>query len=696
MTKIEPKIFEELKKALSSFDGKYLVGEELNRSKLTDDLRIYDEALLSKLFEVEFIKQHFIKEVAGHKFFQIEQLEEAILYNDYWDTSYTKYENRVGLTSKGKFLQDSQDVVLDFPFKDGVLTASMTKEDSEYGYDDAFLNEVIEKDEIDRLVDKKILTNVKRFGDNSSVSLDNGIVSFDKEKDNLIIKGNNLLALHTLKDMFAGKIKLIYIDPPYNTGSDSFLYNDNFNHSSWLTFMKNRLEIAKELLSIDGIVAIQTDDSEQAYLKVLCDSLFGRNNYLNTVSMKTKSISGASGGGEDKRLKKNVEFLTLYSKDRESSHINSIQTLTPIDEVVEEYRENGVSWKYTPLLLSPGDEEYVGSTVDGSGDEIKIYKCINPVFSSIPKVMREEGITEKEAYNLYGKYAFDSKLPQSSIRPRVMEKYQQLFPGDKNELISIEYVPRTGRNKGKIYKQFYKGDNFRLLAWLRDVSIERDGQLYKADKLGTFWDVVGFMNNVGREGEVEFSNAKKPEQLIQKIIELTTSENDLVLDFFMGSATTQATAMKMNRRFIGIEQMEYINTVSVPRLQKVIEGEQSGISREVDWQGGGSFVYAELFPKNMGYLQDIIHSNTTEELKSVYERMLQGTDTDEPADISFRADLSKIDFAEGFDENKRLLVKLLDKNGLYYNYSEIDDTNVRDLVSDEDYAFNKAFYEGGE
>ena len=160
MAKIEPKIFDELKTALVSFGDKYFVGEELNRSKLTDDLRNYDEALLSKLFEVDFIKQHFIKEVAGQKLFQIEQLEEAVLYNDYWDTSYTKYENRVGLASKGKFLQDSQDVVLDFPFKDGILTASMTKEDNEDGYDDTFLNEVIEKDEIDRWLQKELAKNI--------------------------------------------------------------------------------------------------------------------------------------------------------------------------------------------------------------------------------------------------------------------------------------------------------------------------------------------------------------------------------------------------------------------------------------------------------------------------------------------------------------------------------------------------------
>ena len=689
---IESKIFEELKKSLSSFGSKYFISEDFNRSKISDDLRNYNEALLEKLFQIDFIKQHFIKEVAGQKLFQIEQLEEAILYNNYWDTSYTKYENRIGLSSKGKFLEDSQDVVLDFPFKDGVLTASMTKEDNEDGYDDAFLNEVIEKDEIDRLFDKKIFVNSKRYDKNG----ESVVTEFSEDTDNLIIKGNNLLALHTLIENYTGIIKLIYIDPPYNTGSDSFLYNDNFNHSAWIAFMKNRLEIAKELLSNDGIIAIQTDDSEQSYLKVLCDSIFGRSNYLNTVSMKTKSISGASGGGEDKRLKKNVEFLTIYSKNRTESQINSIQTLRPIDEVVQEYRETGVSWKYTPLLLSPGEEKYIGSTVDGSGAEIKIFKCVNPIISSIPKIMKEKGITEKEAYNQYGKYAFDSKLPQSSIRPRVMEKFKEILYNEKNELISIEYVPRTGRNKGKLYKQFYKGDNFRLLAWLSDVSVEKDGQLYKADKLGTFWDVVGFMNNIGNEGNVEFNNAKKPEQLLQKIIELTTDDDDLILDFFMGSATTQAVAMKMNRRFIGIEQMDYINEVSVPRLQKVIAGEQGGISKDVKWQGGGSFVYTELMPKNMGYLQDIIHSKTLDELKVVYHRMLEGTDSMEPADISFRADLNKIDWMEGFVENKRLLIKLLDKNGLYYNYSEIDDVNVRELISDNDYLFNKQFYKGGE
>ncbi len=702
MAKIEPKIFDELKTALVSFGEKYFVGEELNRSKLTDDLRNYDEALLSKLFEVDFIKQHFIKEVAGQKLFQIEQLEEAVLYNDYWDTSYTKYENRVGLASKGKFLQDSQDVVLDFPFKDGVLTASMTKEDNEDGYDDAFLNEVIEKDEIDRLFDKKVFVNVKRFGNNQtaqhSTEVDNGIVSFDKEKDNLIIKGNNLLALHTLKEKFSGQVKLIYIDPPYNTGSDSFLYNDRFNHSAWLTFMKNRLEIARELLTDDGYIFIQTDDSEQAYLKVLMDSIFGINQYVNTISVLFKNIAGASGGGEDKRLKKNVEYITVYSKNYNNAKpFSAVYEKQEISEQLEEYRTEGKSWKYNNLLLDEGDKEYIGSTVDGSGDEIRMYKHTNFNLPSVSKQMKDEGLSEREFYEKYYDKIYRGTMPQSSIRTRVMDKWNELGMGE-NPLMSIEYVPRSGRNKGKVYKQYYSGSKFNLFAWLSDVvEVDESGTVYKTQKAGTFWNYVGETKNVNKEGQVDFPNGKKPERLLGKVIEMASDEGDIILDFFGGSGSTAAAAMKLNRKFISLEQMDNQAQLEIDRLNNVISGtDKNGLSQDVNWQGGGSFVYAELFPKNMGYLQDVIHAKSLDELKSVYERMLSGTDTDEPADISFRADLSKIDWLQGFDENKRLLVKLLDKNGLYYNYSEIDDKNVRDLISDEDYTFNKTFYEGGD
>lgn len=616
---IESKIFEELKKSLSSFGSKYFISEDFNRSKISDDLRNYNEALLEKLFQIDFIKQHFIKEVAGQKLFQIEQLEEAILYNNYWDTSYTKYENRIGLASKGKFLEDSQDVVLDFPFKDGVLTASMTKEDNEDGYDDAFLNEVIEKDEIDRLFDKKIFVNSKRYDKNG----ESVVTEFSEDTDNLIIKGNNLLALQAIKDKYAGKVKVIYIDPPYNTKGDSFIYNDKFNHSSWLAFIKNRLEISYELLSEDGVIFISLDDNEAHYCKVLADSIFGRENFVADISVKSRaSVSN------DKIISSSHNHLLFFAKK---------------ERVVF---SNKADYGIEPELKGFNSVDEIGNyklvPVDGPGGA----KKGNPYY---------------EIMGISGYWRFSK------------EKMEMMLQKGK--------VVQKGSS---LYQKYYMSDAAK-----------------KRKTITTWWD-EGFLTSSATsdlkkifDGSSVFNNPKN-ENLIKRILEFSTKENDIVLDFFMGSATTQAVAMKMNRRFIGIEQMDYINDVSVPRLQKVIAGEQGGISKDVNWQGGGSFVYTELMPKNMGYLQDIIHSKTLDELKVVYNRMLEGTDSMEPADISFRADLDKIDWLEGFNENKRLLIKLLDKNGLYYNYSEIDDINVRELISDNDYLFNKQFYKGGE
>ena len=656
MATIEPKIFDELRTALSSFGDKYFIGNDLNRSKLTDDLRAYDEVLLSRLFEIDFINQHYITEVAGQKLFQIEQLQDAILYNDYWNTSYTKYENRVGLASNGKFLQDSQDVVLDFPFKDGVLTASMTKEDTEDGYDDAFLNEVIEKDEIDRLFDNKILANVKRYGQARTEQIDDRIVSFDKENDNLIIKGNNLLVLHTLADKYAGEIKVIYIDPPYNTGGDSFSYNDKFNHSAWLTFMKNRLDIARELLSEDGIIFISIDRNEFAELKLLMDEVFEKA-YLGTI-INVSTPNGRDYGS----FAQTHDYIHVYAKNLDYAKT---------------------------FALDVSDEKFKQS------DEIsKFY--LHPLFNS------NSAFHKDNRPNLFYPFYISNQTDKNGYRTVSVEK---------DEIHEIEVYPPLSQTDGTQFVWRWGRDKARELGKSELVGQQKkDGSYRIAQKMRpkqqiprTIWQDAKYSNRRGTEelqklfGKKVFS-FPKPENLIKEILEIGSKVGDRVLDFHMGSGTTAAVAMKMNRRFIGIEQMDYINEVSVPRLQKVIDGEQGGISKDVNWQGGSSFVYAELFPKNMGYLQDIIHSSDLTELKTVYDRMLSGIDgSQEPADLSFRADLDKIEWEASkvkFDDQKRLLVKLLDKNGLYYNYSEIDDTIVREFLSEEDIAFNKAFYEG--
>lgn len=418
----------------------------------------------------------------------------------------------------------------------------------------------------------------------------------DKTTDNMLIYGDNLLALKALEQDYAGKIKCIYIDPPYNTGSAFEHYDDNLEHSTWLSLMKPRLELLRNLLTDDGSLWIQIDDEEQAYLKLLCDEVFGRNNFVNMISVNMKNIAGASGGGEDKRIKKNIEYILIYSKDYNSlKTFHPAYSYTPIAKLVSDYRLEGKSWKYTSALLNPGDKVYVGSTQDGEGNEIKIYKRINYLIKSINSLMKEHNLTEEAAYNRFAKFLFQTAMPQSSIRPRVLKAVQEI--GIESDLYSIEYIPKTGRNKGVLYEQFYKGEAFRLFAWLKDVAEEKDGVYYKRDLQGTYWDFVGETKNLTKEGNVEFPNGKKSERLISRILSMASNSGDWVLDSFLGSGTTAAVAHKMGRRYIGIELGEHCHTHCIPRLQKVIDGtDQGGISKAVNWQGGGGFKYYYLAP----------------------------------------------------------------------------------------------------
>lgn len=418
----------------------------------------------------------------------------------------------------------------------------------------------------------------------------------DADNGNMLIHGDNLLALKALEQDYAGKVKCIYIDPPYNTGNAFEHYDDGVEHSVWLNLMNQRLKLLKNLLSKDGAIFVQIDDEEAAYLKVLLDEVFGRQNFINTVSVNMKNIAGASGGGEDKKLKKNVEYIHIYAKEYLSlPNFKGIFDYVPIAELVESYRQEGKSWKYTSILFFEGEKVYVGSTVDGDQNEIKIYARKNPIFKSINQVIREEGISEKEAYFKYSHKIFEAKDAQSSIRQRIILAREEL--GITEDLLSIEYVPKTGKNKGQLYEQFYKGNQCRLFAWLSDIGENIDGVLYKKNRLGTYWDATSTINNLTKEGGVQFPNGKKPESLIGRIIEMCTVENDFVLDSFLGSGTTAATALKMRRKFIGVELGEHSKTHCYPRLIKVIKGEDlGGITKSQNWQGGGGFKFYTLAP----------------------------------------------------------------------------------------------------
>ncbi len=418
----------------------------------------------------------------------------------------------------------------------------------------------------------------------------------DPRSENMLIHGDNLIALQALQQDYAGRIKCIYIDPPYNTGSAFEHYDDNLEHSIWLNLMRRRLKLLRELLSDDGTIWIHIDDEEQAYLKVVCDEVFGRGNFVNMISVNMKNIAGVSGGGEDKRLKKNCEYILIYARDYTLLPLfNGPYTYTEISELVQQYEEEGKSWKYTTVLLEPGEKEYIGSTVDGDGNEIKVFLRKNPLMMSVRQVAARDGITEKEVYQQYGISIFQTTNAQSSIRTRVMEYRAE--QGITEDLISIEYIPKTGKNRGVVYEQFYKGDKCRLFVWLRDTSEVIDGELYKKDLQGTYWDMNAWMKNLTKEGSVEFGNGKKPEQLIRQIFEMTTSPGDWVLDSFLGSGTTAAVATKMGRRWVGIELGDHAYTHCKVRLDRVIDGSDAGgITKPVDWHGGGGYHFYELAP----------------------------------------------------------------------------------------------------
>ncbi len=420
--------------------------------------------------------------------------------------------------------------------------------------------------------------------------------NFDSENinktNNVVIRGDNIEVLKILYQNYHNKIKVIYIDPPYNTESENFIYNDNFkqsenelierfglnedtsdflhnvygtrSHSGWLAFMYPRLKLARDLLIDDGAIFISIDDNEQANLKILMDEIFGDDNFVNTISVNVKNIAGVSGGGEDKKLKKNIEFLNIYVKNySEFQPFSTIYDYIPISEIIQQYKEEEKSWKYTSVLVYEGDKEYLCSTTDGKGDEIKIFSRKNSQINSVNQVMKDENLSEDEFYVKYANKIFRTTMPQSSIRLRIIKKLQELEI--KEKFTSIEYTPKSGRNKGQVYEQFYQGSKFNLLAWLKDVSEERGGILHKKETQGTYWDFVGETKNLTKEGDVPFPNGKKPRKLVQKMLNMCGEGDYTVLDFFAGSGTTGDAVMQLNaedggnRKFVLVQSDEKID-----------------------------------------------------------------------------------------------------------------------------------------
>ncbi len=434
-------------------------------------------------------------------------------------------------------------------------------------------------------------------------------VNFDTT-ENLIIEGDNLNVLKLLQKAYLGKVKIIYIDPPYNTGND-FIYPDNYTesletyleytgqvdsegkkfgtnsetdgrfHSKWINMMYPRLYMARNILNEEGIIIAQISDIELSNLRKIMDDIFGEENFINIVAVKAKVAAGASGGGEDKRLKKNVEFLLVYAKN-----LDAIDGFTHsfIEEklmtVINDMKESGQSWKYTNVLIDKGNRKKLTTTVDGDGNPIDVFIHENIKRTSLREICESEDLSEVEAYRKYLDQIFSDTNAQSSIRTRVIEATGALKEG---QMYSVEYVPRSGKDKGKRVCHYYISPTVRRVIWLSDVAYEKNNEVIKKERTGTLWDDISY-NNIGKEGDLPFPNGKKPVELIKRVLQLSPNNDDIVLDFFAGSGTTGHAVIELNksdngnRKFILVQlqepsddEFDNISNITKERVRRIIK-----------------------------------------------------------------------------------------------------------------------------
>ena len=628
---------QELEQLLAQNDT-FMVEGVLNKNKLAELARQYNPELLNLLMSNDNISKHFFSTLdTGALVFKKDVFLQFLNNKEFLPDSFTAYKTKIGLATGDKYLSENQEVVLNFPYKDCVLEGGQTKDDAKR--QEIFFNETLAPTEINRLLDDKVLTNFKRYDESGEHKVEEL-----NDTDNLIIKGNNLIALHSLKKRYKGSVKVIYIDVPYyfrkNIG-DAFQYNSNFKMSTWLVFLKNRLEVAKQLLREDGSIWIHTGEDGMHYLKVLADAVFGQDKFVGTLPRKVRD------GKSDVpfNFSQDFDWVLVYTKGFENKAIVG-------REVERKYYE------------TPDFPNRPWRTADLTSQRTIIERPNSDFTMVNPKTGKEYPVNPKRSWAVT-KDTFDEWYQSGGIG----------FPDDYD---------------------FMKGDRpFRRV--FRDEDLAKSKPAYaSSDTLlkDFITDLLARTKNKDGNDEItelfsrdDFSYAK-PERLIEDILQVSSQEGDIVLDFFLGSGTTAAVAHKMNRQYIGIEQMDYIETVSVERLKKVIAGEQGGISKDVNWTGGGSFVYAELKNDAQDFKNSILEATTTEELLELFELAKKSSF------LSYRIDpkkLKKNEFEQlSLAEQKQILSEIIDNNNLYVNYADMDDSDYG--ISAEDKKLNHAFY----
>ena len=670
------KLYETLEQQLKKEPNFVTDNGELKKWVVLNKAQNFDEELIGLLLDNADLKEKFFVNVKGTLVFNQNLFVQFLEQKNYLNDSYTQYKNKVGLTIDGKYLKQRNEVALVWPFKDCILEGGQSREEDKR--EEIFFNEILAQDEITQLLEPKVLTNAKRIDKDGEKPLD----QFNRKEngnitDNLIIKGNNLLALHTLKEEFAGKVKLIYIDPPYNTGNDSFGYNDSFNRSTWLTFMRNRLYAAKALLSKDGMICVQCDDNENAYLKILMDEVF-ENRFLNNVAVKMSEASGVKMNHAKGRFPKLKEFILMYKMPNFKGFIT-----------VDKYEQK--EWDpENNIFIDNLTEEQRSKLIELEAKEINddtdVIKA-NEILKKAKKISLATKLKELDFGNEDEKTEWLFKNSYRIIKTAGSSSLATLVKSLDN--VPKQDIAAAVSKKGVLF--FYITDFNRDTKQPRLQVIFADSNIFKNPC--DFWQDIKTTGAIAEEGGVKLSNGKKPEKILYRLIKMITNEGDIVLDYHLGSGTTAAVAHKMKRQFIGIEQLDYGENDSVIRLKNVINGDDTGISpyEDVNWHGGGSFAYLELKKYNQTFIEQIEAAKDTKALLKVWEQMKA------KSFLNYNVDIKKQDeHLEEFKtftlaEQKQHLCELLDKNQLYVNLSSLNDVDF--ACTEEEKKVTKDFYQ---
>lgn len=635
------KLFETLQKELKKEPNFVTDNGELKKWVVLNKAQNFDEELIGLLLDNAELKDKFFVSVKGSLIFNQNLFVQFLEQKNYLNDSYTQYKNKVGLTIDGKYLKQRNEIALVWPFKDCILEGGQSQEEDKR--EEIFFNEILAQDEITQLLEPKVLTNAKRINKEGEKPLDQFKRNIEGTiTDNLIIKGNNLLALHTLKEEFAGKVKLIYIDPPYNTGGlgDTFTYNNNFKRSTWLTFMYNRLAAAKDLLGKDGVLIVAIDENEQPHLGVMLKEFF--HDY-------------------------EIHCVTIVHNPR------GVQ---------------GTNFSYTheyAFFVVPKGKKLIGNRIIDE-DEIDFSNLRNWGGESL----------RSDAKNCFYPIVVNPKNSEIIEFGDVCE--DDFHPG-KREIVK----------DGKVY--IYPIDNSNVERKWRYArqSVEEIKGLLRARKKGSQWDIeIG--KNFGQYKTVWIDPKYDANEYGTKIVSKLVPENKfsfpkslynvkdcvyavvgndknaIVLDYHAGSGTTAHAVLELNkedggaRKFILCEQMNYVETVTSKRVQKVIEQ-----------NGSDDFVYFEIKKYNQTFIERIEEAKDTKALLEIWEQVKAKSFLNYNVDIKKQDENLEEFKVLNLEEQKQHLCELLDKNQLYVNRSSLSDADF--ACSEEEKKATIDFYQ---